>query len=230
MIWPRGNIYIVKIIGPNTDPWGTPQVNGMLFEFTPFIRTDRFLPERYDLNHWRSTSQTPRWDCSLNKKMLWSMVSNATLKSRSNSMTHCFSSICLNISSCNEVNAVSVLRNFLYEDCNSSYRLLISMWSCSLSATTSSINSDKKVIFETGLKYLGNSGSKHFFFNNGMRTASLRLLGITPEVRDMVVISVMIGTSSSIHNSINCAGMGSRQHDLLLDRDISMRTSSSLAG
>ena len=121
MILPRGNIYMVKRIGPNTDSWGTPQVNGMLFEFTPFIRTDCSLSERYDLNHWRATSQTPRWDCSLNKRMLWSMVSNSALKSRSNRMTHCFSSICLNISSCTEVNAVSVLWNFLYEDWNSLY-------------------------------------------------------------------------------------------------------------
>ena len=141
-----------------------------------------------------------------------------------------FLNLNLNISSCTEVNAVSVLWNFLYEDWNSSYRLLIFMWSCSLSATTRSINLDKKVRFETGLKFLNNSGSKHIFFSNGMRTASLRLLGITPEVRDMFVISVMIGTSSSIHNLISCAGMGSRQHDLLLDRDISVRTSSSLAG
>ena len=140
MILPRGNIYIVKRIGPNTDPWGTPQVNGELFEFTPFIRTDCFLSERYDLNHWRATSRTPRWDCSPDKRMLWSMVSNAALKSRSNRMTHCFSSICLNISSCTEVNAVSVLWNFLYEDWNSSYRLLICMWSCNLSGTTRSIN------------------------------------------------------------------------------------------
>ena len=159
MILPRGNIYVVKRIGPNTDPWGTPQVNGMLFEFTPLIRTDCFLSERYDLNHWRATSQTPRWDCSLDKRMLWSMVSNAALKSRSNRMTHCFSSICLNISPCTEVNAVSVLWNFLYEGWNSSHRLLIYMWSCSLSATTRSINLDKKVRFETGLIFLNNSGS-----------------------------------------------------------------------
>ena len=187
MILPRGSIYMVKRIGPNTDPWGTPQVNGMFFEFTPFIRTDCFLSERYDLNHWRATSQTPRWDCSLAKMMLLSMVSNAALKSRSNRMTHCFSSICLDISSCTEVNAVSVLWNFLYEDWNSSYRLLIFMWSCSLSATTRSINLDKKVRFETGLNFLNNSGSKHIFFSNGMRTASLRLLGITPEVNAMSV-------------------------------------------
>ena len=230
MILPRGNIYIVKRIGPNTEPWGTPQVNGMLFEFTPFIRTDCFLSERYDLNHWRATSQTPRWDCSLDKRMLWSMASNAALKSRSNRMTHCFSSICLNISSCTEVDAASVLWNFLYNDWNSSYRLLIFMWSCSLSATTRSINLDKKVRIETGLTFLNNSGSKHIFFSNGKRTASLRLLGITPALRDMFVISVMIGTSSSIHNLISCTGMGSRQQDLLLDRDINMRTSSSIAG
>ena len=68
----------------------------------------------------------------------------AALKSRSNRMTHCFSSICLNISSCTEVNAVSVMCNFLYEDWNSPYRLLIFMWSCSRSATTRSINLDKK--------------------------------------------------------------------------------------
>ena len=104
---------------------------------------------------------------------------------------------------------------------NSWYIFLIFMWSCSLSATTLSINLDKKVRFETGLKLLNNSGSKHIFFSNGRRTASLRA---------MFVISVIIGTSSSIHNLISCAGMGSRQHDLLLDRDISMRTSSSLAG
>ena len=59
---------------------------------------------------------------------------------------------CLNISSCTEVNAVLVLWNFLYKDWNSSYRLLIFMWSCSLSVTTRSINLDKKVRFETGLK------------------------------------------------------------------------------
>ena len=146
MILPRGNIYIVNIyVGPNADPWGTPQVNGMLFEFTPFIKTDCFLSERYDLNHCRCTWQKPRWDCSLDKMMLWSMLSNAALKSRSNRMTHCFSSICLNISSCSEVNAVSVLRKFLYEDWNSSYRSLIFMWSCSLSETTRSINLDYKV-------------------------------------------------------------------------------------
>ena len=178
----------------------------MLFEFTPFIRTDCFLSERYDLNHWTATSQTPRWNCSLDKRMLWSMVSNAALKSRSNRMPHCFSSICLNISSCTEVDAVSVLLNFLYEDWNSSYRLLIFMWSSSLSATTRSMNWDKKVRFETGLKFLNNSGSKHIFFSNGTMTASFRLLDITPEVRDMFVISVMTGTSSSIHNLISCAG------------------------
>ena len=195
MIWPRGNIYMVKRIRPNTDPWGTPQVNDMLFEFTPFIRTDCFLSERYDLNHRGATSQTPKWDCSLDKRMLWSIVSYAAHKSRSNRMTHCFSSICLNILSFTEVYAVSVLWNFLYEDWNSSYRLLIFMCSCILSTTTCSINLDKTVRFETGLTFLNNSGSKHIFFSNCMRTASLRLLVITPEVRDMFVISVMIRTS-----------------------------------
>ena len=160
MILPKRNICVLKRIGPNTDPWGTPHANGMLFEFTPFIRTGCFLSERYDLNHWRATSQTSRWDCSLDKRMLWSIVSNTALMSRGNRMTHWFSSICLNIPSCTEVNAVSVLWNFLYEDWNPSYRLFIFMWSCSLSATTRSINLDKKVRFQTGLKFLGISGSK----------------------------------------------------------------------
>ena len=62
-----------------------------------------------------------------------------------------------------------------------------------------------------------------------MMTASLRLLG-TSEVRDMFVINVMIVTSSSTHNLISSAEMGSRQQDLLLDRYISMRTLSSPAG
>lgn len=44
--------YIMKRRGPSIEPCGTPVVMGALEEVVPFMKTDCFLFERYEVNHF----------------------------------------------------------------------------------------------------------------------------------------------------------------------------------
>ena len=69
-----------------------------------FITTDGFLPLRYDSNHFSAMPPTPSLLLDRDSMMLWSIVSNAALRSSNTSATAFCSSTAL---TCNS--AVSVL-------------------------------------------------------------------------------------------------------------------------
>ena len=156
---PKSSMYIVNTIGPSTDPWGTPHTNDVGFDWVPLIRTDCDLPDKYDLNQFKAVPQIPSPDLSVSRSTSWSTVSKAALKSSIISNTLLLSSMALNMSSCTPVSAVSVLWNFLYEDCNSSYKSLLVIWLCSWEAMTFSIS------FETISIINGAKTSIHFLVN-----------------------------------------------------------------
>ena len=95
------------------------------------MRTDCDLPDKYDLNQFKAVPQIPCPDLNLSRSTSWSTVSKAALKSSIISKTLLLSSMALNMSSCTHASAVSVLWNFLYDDCNSSYISLLVIWLCS---------------------------------------------------------------------------------------------------
>ena len=56
--------------------------------------------------------------------------------------------------------------------------------------------------------------SKFSFLSNGVTTAVLNDFGTVPEVSDMFMISVIIGTNTSMLFCIKLVGIGSRMHVL----------------
>ena len=84
--------------------------------------------------------------------------------------------------------------------------------------------------FDIGLKLLSSSGSAVGFFKMGVIIADFSAEGIVDDVRDKLIILVMMGTNSSRHSLMRKAGAISREHDFDFDDWISSRTSSSVAG
>ena len=122
----KGTMYIVNIIGPGTDPWGTPHTNDVGFDWVRAIdQSTLWSARQHDLNQFKSVPQISSPDLGLSWSTSWSTVSNAALKSSIISNTLLLLSTVLTMSSCIHASAVSVLWNVLYEDCNSSYKSLV---------------------------------------------------------------------------------------------------------
>ena len=68
--------------GPNIDPWGTLHVIVLVIDFLSLISTYCFLFARYEQNHSLDLPLIP-YHSSFFTSILWSMVSNALLKSSS---------------------------------------------------------------------------------------------------------------------------------------------------
>ncbi len=81
MIFPKGNIYGVKSNGPSTEPWGTPYCTCDRYDTSSFTATNWWRSDKYDLNHANALPLMPTKFSSLFKRMLWSIVSNAALRS-----------------------------------------------------------------------------------------------------------------------------------------------------
>ena len=79
--WPMGDMYEVNKRGPSTDPWGTPEVTGWSLEWQWPTVMCWLRPDKYELIQLRAASATPKSVYSLLRRVLWSMVSNAALRS-----------------------------------------------------------------------------------------------------------------------------------------------------
>ena len=73
----------MKSRGPKTEPCGTPQFNRQTDDLSPQNTTAFVLSVRNDLIQWRMTPPMPKDDCRRWRRMSWSTVSNAALRSRS---------------------------------------------------------------------------------------------------------------------------------------------------
>ncbi len=73
----------MKSNGPSTEPWGTPYYTCDRYDTSSFTATNWWRSDKYDLNHASALVLMPTKFSSLLKRMLWSIVSNAALRSRS---------------------------------------------------------------------------------------------------------------------------------------------------
>jgi hypothetical protein len=83
-VWVRldtGLVYKINMMGPNTDPWGTPKESEAGWEVCPSTRTVCVLPRRYDANQSSAEPEIPYSVLRRESKILWSIVSKAALKS-----------------------------------------------------------------------------------------------------------------------------------------------------
>ena len=85
-----GVTYKTNKTGPNTEPWGTPQSRGVGEEYRPLTEVVWVRADRYDWIQCKAVPEIPKELWSLERRMLWSMVSKAADKSRRERREICF--------------------------------------------------------------------------------------------------------------------------------------------
>ena len=171
IIAPRGRVYIQKMMGPKTDPCGTPKTSCDREERTLWMDTYCVRSLRYVSNMRNTDPDSPT--CSFRKwsRISWSTVSKAADRSSNTRKTCFFLSTAIMISLCTLKSAVSVLWPLLYADCILSSRLFFSKCFSSWAATIFLITFDRNDRFETGRKFWKSSGSRVDFFKRGLTIA-----------------------------------------------------------
>ena len=114
MLWcliiePRGEVYRVYKSGPKTEPWGTPKASVCGDEETFSIKTLWVRPHKYDSNHFKTIPLKPNVVLRRSRRMLWSIVSKAALRSSKTRTDILFQSAANNKSLRNFKGAVFVL-------------------------------------------------------------------------------------------------------------------------
>ncbi len=85
IISPNGRIYKLKRSGPKMDPWGTPQIIGATDEENLPNSTEKVLSLIYELHHCKAITPIPNKRSNRQRRILWSTVSKAAVRSRSRS-------------------------------------------------------------------------------------------------------------------------------------------------
>ncbi len=82
---PCVSLYIQRVTcnGPSTEPLGTPYCTCDRYDTSSFTATNWWRSDKYDLNQTSALPLMPTKFSSLFKRMLWSIVSNAALRSSS---------------------------------------------------------------------------------------------------------------------------------------------------
>ncbi len=148
MIFPKGNMYSVKSNGPTTETWGTPYFTCDRYDTSA---TNLWQSDKYDLNHANALPLMPTKFSSLFKRMLWSIVSNAALRSKSTNREIQPRSDDKSRSFVTLMRAVSVLWNGLNPDWKSSQISFFSKKEYNCEDTTFSSIFERKGRFEIGL-------------------------------------------------------------------------------
>ncbi len=78
-------VYKLKRSGPKMDPWGTPQIIGATDEENLPNSTEKVLSLIYELNHCKAIPPIPNKRSNRQRRILWSTVSKAAVRSRSRS-------------------------------------------------------------------------------------------------------------------------------------------------
>ena len=102
-------MYRLKSRGPRMDPWGTPHVSGVEDEDQLPIVTEKLLSSRYELSQFKTVPDSPTQCSSQWRRMAWSTVSNAALRSSKTSTDALCESELRRISFKTLIRAVSVL-------------------------------------------------------------------------------------------------------------------------
>ena len=77
----KGVVYILMMIGPSTEPCGTPQSRACGSDVTLPNFTQNWRSDKYDLNQCSAVPLITNLSCSSLMKMVWSTVSKAADKS-----------------------------------------------------------------------------------------------------------------------------------------------------
>ena len=93
------------------DSCGTPVVSCFFSERVPLICTCWVLWERYDVNHSKAVPPTPKPELKVSNKILWSIMSNAALRSSMTRTVTFWPSMFSKILDCTFRSAVSLLWN-----------------------------------------------------------------------------------------------------------------------
>ena len=117
-------MYKLNKTGPNTDPWGTPNLMITVSEVILPNLMHWDLPFKKLVNHARAVPFTPISYLRIFKRTSWSTVSKAALRSKSITTVALFSSDAMSKSFVSLTKRVSVLWCFLYANCSSQLRLL----------------------------------------------------------------------------------------------------------
>lgn len=168
---PKDSIYKEKRMGPRMEPWGTPQVSGAAIEQYSLRWTEKILSVRYDWNHLTAVPLMPMHCSRHDKRILWSTVSKAAVRSRSTRIAELPESTVKRRSLNTLKRAVSVLWRDLNPDWNFSQMPWLSKNVCSWIKTTLSRDLDRKGSLEIGLKLDKTEGSRLFFLIRGCTTA-----------------------------------------------------------
>ena len=167
---------MVNSTGPRHDPCGTPVVSCFFPERVPLICTCWVLWERYDVHHFKSVPPTPKPDPKVSNKILWSIVSNAALRSSMTRRVTFWSSMFSKISDCTFRSAVSVLWNGLLADWPDGRGRTLFIWSLNWLTDAFSVSLDINGKLLTGLK-LWKTSSRPSFFRRGLTWAFSTLQG-----------------------------------------------------
>ena len=186
--------YNVNKTGPNTEPWWTPYKSGRGFEVGPLTMTDWNRSETYEQNLLRTLPLIPKVISRRLRRIEWSSVSNAALRSRRATSETNFWSEFVSKLSMTLSTAVSTLWPFLYADWFISSRLLSKRCCCNWRRTTLSRSLEINGRLDTDLKYFRLLQSSQCFFRRGTTTASLSLDGTTSDRRDSLIMRVVRGT------------------------------------
>ena len=135
----------------------------------------------------------------ISMKILWSIVSNAALRSKGTSAHKWPSSINRAMSLTTAVTAVSVEWWTLYADWCAGSKLFRPRCSFNLDVATRSTSFDKKLRLELGRQDLRSNWSMFDFLIIGLTTADFRMSGNLPSANESLTIVVTTGESKSQH-------------------------------
>ena len=139
--------------GPRQLPWGTPKSIPNRSDNTPSTVTlwERF--HKYEANQSKTFPDTPNSVRRRLRRIWWSTISKAALRSRRIRSVACCLSIFIKMSFLILSRAVSVLWLGRYADWSVGKRLFLARWDCSWSAAAHSTNLETNWRFLIGRKF-----------------------------------------------------------------------------
>ncbi len=164
----------MKSNSPSTEPRGAPYCTCDR-DISSFTATNWWRSDKYDLNHASALPLMPTKCSNLFKRILWSIVLNAALRSSSTNREIQPRSDDTSRSFVTLMRAVSVLWDGVNPDWKSSQTSFFSKKEYNCEDTTFSSIFDRKWRFEIGLKLTRSLGSSCGFLMRGLITANLKV-------------------------------------------------------
>ena len=169
--------------GPRQLPWGTPKSIPNQSDNIPSTVTFWEWLDKYEANQSRTFLDTPNSVHRRFRRIWWSTVSKAALRSRRIRSVACCLSMLIKTSFLIFNRAVSVLSLGRYANWSVGKRLFLTRWDWSWSAAAHSTNLETNCRWFIGQKFLKARSDPHFF-SMGVTRPSFHTSGKTPDCND----------------------------------------------